>query len=225
MCLAVLVASSGCSVLITPGENAATPDELDGGLVLPCAEQAIQVTLDSNDGYIHGFDWYNSGWNGDLYIGFYQGTPIWGYFRFQIPEDVPPFDVVTLSLWGDGDDSWGPQDLLAIGIENGPDPAAVDGPGDAPDRTNGRPLLNPEVPWPGTGGGLTWLPGEWNESPNLFPALQPLLDQGGLQGGQHIQLWVHAVLDPMRDADIAAVDSWQDDGRAAILKIGCTTPL
>lgn len=168
----------------------------------------MSIEEDADDGQFDpSFVAIPSGWStvgegdGGLYSGSYQISD-WGglgsglttsSYRFTLGSEIPAGSTVVeawLSLYGLGEWNWNSSsDALTIGLEFSDDAAVIDGIADLPGTPSGRDLLSTTARWPESGG-LAWQNG-WNDSVNLAPLLQELVDTyGGLPAGAHVQFFV-----------------------------------
>jgi len=226
LCL-LLLAVPGCSLLITPGENAARdpllPDggeaDVDGGPP-PCPREVL-VASNFDDGEIYNGMLSRSGSDARIFMGTWDGQLEWTFFRFEIPPDLGPPSTVSLHLWGAQESGWGDNDHLSVLVEQNVDAPVVDGAGDLPGTMAGRPTLPLEVRWPQMGK-LDWNTNSFNESPDLSPAFADLRARGGMQPGQHVQLWIRPDMEDMAsNRDIATRDSSDAMGQEARLVFAC----
>jgi len=223
-----LLAVPGCSLLITPGDNAARdPDLPDGGGdstdgATGACPREVRIANNDDDGEIYNGVLSRSGSTGDnIYMGAWNGALSWTYFRFQIPPDLGPPGAVTLMLWGEEESGWGDNDYLSVLVEDDVDAPIVDSAGDLPGTMGGRVTLPQEVRWPAMGR-LSWGTRELNESPDLSFALAALQMKGGMQPGQHVQLWIRPEMEfPDSNRDIATADVVGGTGNEARLIFGC----
>ena len=128
-----------------------------------------------------------------IYIGYWNGAPTFGIFRFQAGAILGGVNVgkVVLSLWGSHRmDGWdNAKHALTISIENSADPTPVTSELDDPMKSKKRTLLG-AVRWPPSGG-LTWNVNAYNRSPDLRSLIKMLIaTQGGLKAKAHVQFWV-----------------------------------
>lgn len=155
-----------------------------------------------NDGQItsssanSGEEYYSQGetWMGNAWMGENGSQRYFGYFRIQIPTDVPAGSTVstaTISVYDNGVNGWSSvNDALRIWVEKSPSsPLPVDRtfyPGDSA----GTVLSTTSVRWPNSGG-LTWTTGGYNTSPSFAAALQEVLDTyGGFVAGDYFTVWI-----------------------------------
>lgn len=143
-------------------------------------------------------------------------------FRFALAEAIPTGATITdawLSLFGRGTWSWtSSTDALSIGLEFSADAAPIDGIDDMPLAAGGRPLVSTVARWP-EAGGLDWLVNDWNDSVNIAPLLQELVDTyGGLAAGSHVQFFVYGA-NPGTNAEVAIEDSSSAAGNSPTLTV------
>lgn len=168
--------------------------------------------------------------NNMLYAGSYNPAE-WGglgnglsttAFRFALSEDIPAGSTVAdawLSLYGRAIWSWeNASDALFIGLEFSDNAAPISGIEDMPFTETGRPLVSTEARWPEVGG-LAWLVNNWNDSVNVGPLLQELVDTyGGLAAGSYVQFFLYGVA-PGTNAEVAIEDSSSPAGNAPTLTV------
>jgi len=226
--------ASAASAFDAGAPDAAVPD---GAVV----EWTIVVAADIDDGELdetqsygvagyapqgeHDCEVYSGGYSKATHPG--NGHTI-AFWRFAMPGAVPPGSRVIaadLSLHGDGDWVWDPSRFaLTVLAERSADAPAVASIADDPLRAGGRSLVSATVRWPATGG-LAWVAGAWNQSPDLSAPLQEVVDSaGGLSAGAHLQLftWREDTFDA--DGEVTARDSCGADGNAPRLHLRFETP-
>lgn len=197
--VALSVASSGCSLLVTPGENAATRD---GGVArdagpTACVDTEVRITGNLDDGETkNGALWVDGEvqFGPGIFIGTWDQTFTWGYFRFELPDEIHPDHLegyISLSLWGENVSGWDSQrDRLFIRLENVDDAMVVQTGDRTPAWGGAAPTTEATTRWPALGN-LDWEFGSYNESPDLTPMFRELVaNQGPLRPGQHVLLWV-----------------------------------
>ena len=181
----------------------------DGARDLPrtCSRRSLTIETKGDDGEIEG-QTGNLTSAGEaplppevhgIYIGFWNNGPSWGYFRFRLPEAIPPDAVVTsatLLLRGlYRTTQWNPSiDALQVSLEASADAPIVDDPMAAPHLSVGRSLVSSKgvsvVRWPPQGG-LDWKVDGDNRTPELAPLVGALLAaKGPFPAGAHVQLWL-----------------------------------
>ena len=191
-----------------------TSEPLDAAYSHGSQQLAIARNLDDGE-IIYGWsgEWFPDGESGSgyNYIGYYatRGEPVWGYFRFELASAIPAGSVVQearLLLRGRARYSWEPAiDYLVVAAEQRADALQVAGKEDRPGGTSGTTLTSAVVRWPASGG-LTWSTTGDNQTPDLAPVFQELVDtHGGLAAGAHVQLWLHDP-DESADSEVAAED-------------------
>ena len=123
-----------------------------------------------------------------------------------------------LSLYGLGTWSWdATTDALSIGLELSPDAAPISSLEDMPMTPTGRELVSSAARWPETGG-LDWQDG-WNDSVNIAPLLQELVDTyGGLPAGAHVQFFINGTVAD-ENAEVAIEDSSHRNGNTPTLSV------
>lgn len=168
--------------------------------------------------------------NNILYSGAYNPND-WGglgnglttsAFRFSLAEEIPAGATVAdawLSLFGRGTWNWtNESSALSIGLEFSEDADPITGIEDMPLTVTGRPLVSTVARWPEVGG-LTWLVNDWNDSVNVAPLLQELVDSyGGLPAGAHVQFFVYGA-NPGINGEVAIEDSSNPAGNGANLTV------
>lgn len=168
--------------------------------------------------------------NNILYAGSYNPAE-WGglgngltttAFRFALAEEIPAGAEVAdawISLYGRGTWSWNnASDALLVGLELSESAAPIEGFDDMPFTGTGRPLVSTVARWPEVGG-LTWLVNNWNDSVNVAPLLQELVDTyGGLAAGSYVQFFVYGV-DAGTNAEVAIEDSSSASGNTPTLTV------
>jgi hypothetical protein len=168
--------------------------------------------------------------NNILYSGSYNPSD-WGglgnglttaAFRFALAEQIPAGATVVdawISLFGRGTWSWSNEShALAIGLEFSDDAAPIAGISDLPFTLTGRPLVSAVARWPELGG-LTWLVNNWNDSVNVAPLIQELVDTyGGLSAGAHVQFFVYGA-NPGTNGEVAIEDSSNPAGNTPTLTV------
>lgn len=157
-----------------------------------------------------------------LCIGNWSLGPTWGFFRFQLADDLAADAVVDdarLSLWGlttAGRWDAGAHGLTLL-LEDSDDATRVEDPNDHPDGS--RTAVGPTVDWPAAGG-LAWETNDWNISPDLSSMFQELVDgRDGLTGGHSLLLWVKARDDVQGNAEVVCEDSSAVEANPARLVI------
>ena len=159
----------------------------------------LASTADDGQIYVNGgrYTWLPWGEDSGGFIGEYpQGSAYAGYFRFAIPSALPDGATILearLTLTGTTVHDWNlSEHALEIAVQDAADAPEVDLGAMYPYDQNpdSVALLASRVRWPESGG-LTWTLGMSNESPDLAPLIQELVDaNGGLAAGAHVQFWI-----------------------------------
>jgi hypothetical protein len=171
---------------------------------------------DRDDGAIFpgpmGREWFPSGEDmmGCQYSG--EGPQeqqlYYAYLRFALPEALPAgtqIDDATLVLYGHTTFMWTASDALRVWIEDSADAREITGVQDFPGELVG--LAHVSVRWP-EDGGLAWRHPGTNDTPDLSPLLQRVVDEnGGLAAGAHVQLWIAADAPDGVGTEVAWLDS------------------
>jgi hypothetical protein len=179
----------------------------------------LRLHSDGDDGYFAGIgsvgeSWYYSGdqWWGIAWMGEYQANSReYGYFRFQIPSDMPAGSTIenaTIKIWQNGSFNWNSAtDALRIWLQKTSSAPMVDEIADYPGDLGGTVLTTASTRWPPTGG-LAWGDDAYITSPSFHTALQELVDsQGGLTAGDYFQVWI--AIDTITNSakDVSFIDS------------------
>ena len=160
-----------------------------------CGQMQLDVTAPGDDGEMdHGYFAPDGEPGGTIYMGFWDGKSVWGYFRFALTKAIPQGAKITgatLSLYGIAvDGTWDPAShALTVWAEASADAPAAGSAADTPFEPGGRALTASSARWP-TSGGLSWILNGTNLSPSLVPVLQEIVNQHSLAAGNHVQLWV-----------------------------------
>ncbi|MGE5784009.1 MAG: hypothetical protein ACM3ZE_05435 [Myxococcales bacterium] len=203
----------------------------------PPVEMVLPLTEDGDDGQFDpSLSALPTGWSAQgersnvLYVGAYN-IDDWGglgngyttgAFRFTLSNDIPAGAHITdarLSLYGRDVWEWDSSvDALQIAVELTDDADPISGLTDMPLSASGRPILANTVRWP-EAGGLNWQYPGWNESTNVAPLLQELVDTvGGLQAGAHVQLYVFGVTSNI-NSEVTLEDSSHSDANHPTLTV------
>jgi hypothetical protein len=177
--------------------------------------QVLKIAAPGDDGEIDGGpEWLPYGEAGGpgyppaIYIGAWDSTWTWGWFRFTVVKAVPKgttLKSVTLTLPGKAT-AWDPAtQALEIWVESDVDADQVISYTEAPFTPGtGRPVVLKSTRWPATGG-LTWSTSGPNTSPDLSAPFQQLVNNLGLAAGSHVQLWLRAA--QLADGEVGTPDS------------------
>jgi hypothetical protein len=177
--------------------------------------QLLKIAAAGDDGELslNGPEWLPYGEPGGpgyppaIYIGAWDGTASWGWFRFTVVKAIPKgtsLKSASVTLPGKAA-AWDPaQHALEIWVEDSADPGEVTAVSDAPfTPLTGRDVFG-NVRWPASGG-LAWSETGANTSPDLTALLQQLVNAHGLAAGSHIQLWLRGA--QLADAEVGTPDS------------------
>lgn len=202
----------------TPIEVGPIPiaDDLDDGSMWPAAPGEPGAWLPSGETRV-----------GLSYLGEYPaGQPYWGYFRFQLPRALPVGTVVqaaVLTIDGHATYQWDEQvAALRVWAERSLDAPPVGGLASLP-GSGLVTLTDASVRWPAVGG-LAWSTDGSNASSDLAPALQEVVDQGGLANGAFVQLWVAADDIGSAGQEVGWIDRSAADDRQASLSLTLLLP-
>ncbi|HWB76112.1 MAG TPA: hypothetical protein VG755_14180 [Nannocystaceae bacterium] len=163
------------------------------GPLFPIADNDDGAIFPDGSGY--GAHWYPSGemnTAGLQYMGeFPHGYRYYAFLRFELPEAIAADAVIEdakLVLFGHDAYDWQATDALRVWAQHSDDAPQVGGVQHYPGAS--IVLGDASVRWP-EALGLAWVHPGPNETPNLAPVLQQLVDEyGGLAEGAHVQLWV-----------------------------------
>ena len=174
-----------------------------------CRQITSRIVAAQDDGQIHNATLFVDGEDlFRIFAGYWSGTSEWSYFRFALGQALPAgarITNATLSLWGETSVSWLPSEHALEGwFEATKDAAVVTRSDEEPYTALGRPLTIAGTRWP-LSGGLDWIIGGYNVSPNIAELLQELIDtHGGLAATAHVQFWLRGA--QQISADLAASD-------------------
>ena len=233
-CGLLWLACGACSVLFEPGHaakagDAATGDaDADAATGGNCDDTTIKLDDIANDGEIDGSDFLPNGEPVEtaseiagIYMGAWNDSPTWGYFRFLIPASPRMMTIKSaeLSLWGTDIAIWdASQDALRIHVENTADSLPVTSAGQAPRATDATPVLDETIRWP-SAGGLGWKTGEYNVSPDLIAPLQSLYSKHPDQSAErHITFWIRGDFED-GSREVIANDLFVDNAHPTQLRI------
>jgi hypothetical protein len=199
---AATVTVGGCfSDPIAGTTNSTDQAESETSPITPGELGPISLANNAADGLISvsggRYTWLPSGEQSGGYLGEWpEDSEYAGYFRFALPSAIPAGATILdarLEIHGAPVWEWQPStDALDIALQDDADAPEVDAgsmyPYDInPDRVA---LLPPRVRWP-EDGGLSWDETDWNESPDLSPLVQVLVDgHDGIEAGAHLQFWI-----------------------------------
>ena len=192
----------------------------------------IVIANDLDDGAIHpagnGYsaNWHPSGeYNeaGQQFLGEWPvGEHYYGFVRFELPEAIPAGSIVAaadLELWGWTVHDWDGTRALHVWGQDSADAPAVSNVSNVPDDGNGFALAPTSVRWP-EDDGLSWVASGSNITPDLAPILQWLVDDnGGLEAGAHVQLWISVDAIENANEEVGWLDSAAGDRTAPRLTI------
>jgi hypothetical protein len=195
------VASSAVSSEASTSADASSDAEGSETGALPGTIGPLYPQTDYDDGAIfpdgsgYGAHWYPSGemnTAGLQYVGeFPQGYRYYAFVRFELPVAIAADAVIedaTLVLYGHDAYDWQATDALRVWVQHSDDAPQVGGIQHYPGSSIA--LAEASVRWPEELG-LAWVHPGPNETPNLAPVLQQLVDEyGGLAEGAHVQLWI-----------------------------------
>jgi hypothetical protein len=213
--LSALVLLTGCRIWFDDRPDAAVVDSVQA-----CTPGTIAMSIadDADDGEVFAAipdPWFPSGEavdNGRSFIGWWDQTPIWGYFRFSLPNPLPAgafLRTATLTLVaGDPGGSqglpWDPSTYaLEVAAEASPNPPPVSST-HFPSGPDPAVLTTTRVRWPATGGNVWPAVGRATTSPNLAEMLRAVVSDPSIQA---VQLWVQAVDVPLNvDTEVSFSD-------------------
>lgn len=132
-----------------------------------------------------------NGTAGIIYPGSTSGRPLWGYYRFQLPKNIPAnatVKKVMLRLYGR--DKIGMNNkYLVVTAQNSANSLAVSNANQYPGGSAGVTSVAHGAPWGNPS--IAWTIDEWNESPELKQLVTDLItNHGSMAAGANIQLWV-----------------------------------
>jgi hypothetical protein len=196
----------------------------------PGPDDPIPLASDADDGqiYVNGgrYMWLPSGEDTGAFLGeFPQGSAYAGYFRFAIPAAIPAGATILearLAIFGTTVYQWDAGNhALEIALQDAPDAPAVEQGNRYPYDGNAESvaLLPARVRWPDVGG-LSWTVGGVNESPDLAPLIQSLLDaHGGLEAGANLQFWITKPAPLLGESEVGFVEFSDNPTSAASLSL------
>jgi len=143
----------------------------------------------------------------------------YAFLRYRLKTAIPAKAKITdlrVRLYGHaltGGSKWSPtKHKLIISADRVPDAALVNSKHGHPGGADGVAQTTAVVDWLN----LAWKVDAWNESPNLAPLVQELVDaHSGLKAGAYLQLWLQAPLIYPVDAEVPFEDLDHANGRAA----------
>ncbi len=187
---------------------------------------SVAIAATEDDGWLWAEDPGFGQGNDAVWCGEWRaGYPEFCYLRFSLPGAIPGRARVAnarLRMWGIDTDSWDTAvDALLVRADVSGDARQVEDQTYYPGEANGPVLTTTEVLWQtGAGPGLTWVGGAWNESPDLGPVVQEVVDaRGGLSAGAHLQLWVTTAALRGAAYDLEAEDYSHGNGHPAELAL------